>query len=86
MSRATIGDLLATLAAVENHEARDAIAASVADVVGEILAANPVDRAARGSVLVQCLRLTAAQAKLCGDGKDIDAELNRARLEAGMPP
>jgi hypothetical protein len=59
--------------------------------VGDILTANCVERAARGEVLVKCLRMTADQAALCADAKileidaKIDADLDRAREAASRP-
>lgn len=88
MSRATMGDLLAALAEIADPHSRLEVATAMADVVGDILAANPAERAARGERLVTCLRMAADQAGLCMDvdcGRKIDAELSRVREAASRP-
>jgi hypothetical protein len=64
MSRATLGDLLASLTDIDCHHSRLEVATAAADVIADILAASPAERAARGEVLVKCLRMTADQAQL----------------------
>jgi hypothetical protein len=77
MSRATLGDLLAALTEIEDHHSRLEVATAMADVIGDILTANCVERAARGEVLVKCLRMTADQAGLCAVEEEATKDAER---------
>ena len=76
MSRATLGDLLTALAQIDDHRQRLEAATAMADVIGVILTASLAERAARGEVLIKCLRMTADQARL---GMDDEAAAAMAK-------